>query len=138
MDSEYKKLLPTVVGETKPYWNAAERGQLLIQKCNACSRYQFYPRGFCSHCWSLDIGWVKSSGKGTVWTYTVTFQNRSPGYSEEVPYVVALVELEEGVRMFSNIVECNYQQVSIGMAVQVVFRKATDAITIPYFKRATE
>ncbi|MBI4233642.1 MAG: hypothetical protein HY686_04290, partial [Chloroflexi bacterium] len=72
---EYKKVLPNIVGETKPYWDGCRRGELLVQQCNRCHKFQFYPRGFCSHCWGTDIQWVKSSGKGTVWTFTVTHQN---------------------------------------------------------------
>ena len=133
---EYQKILPSTSPETKRYWDACKRGQLLTQKCNDCGEYQFYRRAFCSHCWSYSIEDVVSSGKGTVWTYTVTYQNRAPGYRDEVPYVVALVELEGGIKMFTNIVECNPEDVRIGMPVEVVFQKATDDITIPYFKPA--
>ena len=133
---DWNKPLPSVVGETKAYWDSCRRGQLLIQKCDACNEYQFYPRGICAHCWSNDIKWIKASGKGTVWTYTVTYQNRTPGFAEEVPYVLALVELEEGVKMFTNIVECDPRQVSIGMAVEVTFVPATDQISVPFFKPA--
>ena len=135
--AEWKKPLPTIVGETLPYWEACRRDELLIQRCNGCSLYQFYPRGICANCWSGNIAWVKAGGKGTVWTFTVTYQNRSPGFSEEVPYVLALVELEEGVKMFTNIVECEPRDVRIGMPVEVTFVKATDQVTIPYFKPAT-
>ena len=70
---------PTVVGETRPYWQGCRQGELLIQKCVKCGEYQFYPRGICANCWSDDgIRWVQASGKGTVWTYTVTYQNRTP------------------------------------------------------------
>ncbi|GBD11030.1 hypothetical protein HRbin23_00680 [bacterium HR23] len=134
---QYKKLLPAISGETRPYWEACKRGELLIQKCQKCGKYQFYPRGFCSHCWANEPPqWVKASGKGKVYTFTVTYQNRSPGYAEEVPYVLALVELEEGVRMFTNILECKPEDVRIGMPVEVVFRKVTDQVTIPYFRPA--
>lgn len=132
--ADWKKPLPTVVGETKPYWDACRRGELLVQRCDRCGECQFYPRGICANCWSNDIRWVRSSGKGTVWTYTVTYQNRTPGFAEEVPYVLALVELEEGVRMFTNIVQCQPREVSIGMPVEVTFAAATDQISIPYFK----
>ncbi len=135
--ADWKKPLPTVVGETRPFWDACHRGELLVQKCDRCGEYQFYPRGICANCWSNDIRWVRSSGKGTVWTYTVTYQNRTPGFAEEVPYVLALVELEEGVRMFTNIVECRAQEVAIGMPVEVTFIAATDQISVPYFKPAT-
>ena len=72
---EWNKPLPTISGETKPYWDHCRRGELLIQKCDSCEEYQFYPRGICANCWSNDIQWVTASGKGTVWTFTVTYQN---------------------------------------------------------------
>ena len=134
--TEWKKPLPTISGETRPYWEACRRGQLLIQRCDACQAWQFYPRGICSGCWSTDIRWVPSSGRGTVWTFTVTRQNRTPGFAEEVPYVLALVELEEGVKMFSNIVGCDPGEVAIGMPVEATFIRATDQISVPYFKPA--
>ena len=133
---EWNKPLPTVSGETKPFWDYCRRGELLIQKCDRCGEYQFYPRGICANCWSNEIRWVTASGKGTVWTFTVTYQNRTPGFAEEVPYVLALVELDEGVRMFSNIVECDPLEVTIGMPVEVTFVRATDQFSIPYFKPA--
>ena len=77
---------------------------------------------------------ITSSGKGTVWTFTVTYQNGTPGFAEDVPYVLALVELEEGVRMFTNIVECDPRSVTIGMPVEVTFIQATNQISVPYFK----
>jgi uncharacterized OB-fold protein len=131
---EWNKPLPTISGETKPYWDHCRRGQLLIQKCDSCGEYQFYPRGICANCWSNDIQWIISSGKGTVWTFTVTYQNGTPGFAEDVPYVLALVELEEGVRMFTNIVECDPRSVTIGMPVEVTFVQATTQISVPYFK----
>ncbi|MBI4338448.1 MAG: Zn-ribbon domain-containing OB-fold protein [Chloroflexi bacterium] len=135
--SQYKKLLPAISGETRPYWDACARGDLLVQRCGICGKYQFYPRGFCSHCWSQrDLQWVKSSGKGLVWSYTITRQNRMPGYNEEVPYVLALVELEEGVRMFTNIVGCKPEEVAVGMPVEVTFVRAAEGVSIPYFKPA--
>ena len=134
--ADWNKPLPTISGETKPYWDSARRGQLMIQKCDSCAEYQFYPRGICANCWSNDIQWYRASGKGTVWTFTVTHQNRTPGFGEDVPYVLALVELEEGVRMFTNIVECEPRDVKIGMAVEVTFVRANDQISIPYFKPA--
>ena len=132
----WNKPLPTVSGETKPFWDACRRGQLLIQKCDRCGEFQFYPRGICANCWSEDIRWVTASGKGTVWTFTVTYQNRTPGFAEDVPYVLALVELEEGVRMFTNIIECQPRDVSIGMPVEVTFVQANNQISVPYFRPA--
>lgn len=135
---EWNKPLPTIVGETRPYWESCRRGQLVIQRCAVCGEYQFYPRGICAHCWSTEVEWVEVSGRGTVWTYTVTYQNRTPGFAEEVPYVLALVELAEGVKLFTNIVECRPQEVRIGMPVEVTFVRANDRVTVPYFKPAGE
>ena len=131
---EWNKPLPTISGETTPYWDNCRRGRLLIQKCDSCGEYQFYPRGICANCWSNDIQWITSSGKGTVWTFTVTYQNGTPGFAEDVPYVLALAELEEGVRMFTNIVDCDPRSVTIGMPVEVTFIQATNQISVPYFK----
>ena len=131
---EWTKPLPTISGETKPFWDNCRRGQLLIQKCDRCNEYQFYPRAICANCWSNDIRWVTASGKGTVWTFTVTYQNRTPGFVEDVPYVLALVELEEGVRMFTNVIECDPREVTIGIPVEVTFVRATDQVSVPYFK----
>ena len=134
--SEWNKPLPTISGETKPFWDACRRGNLIIQKCDRCQEYQFYPRGICANCWCQDIRWVTATGKGTVWTFTVTRQNRTLGFEEDLPYVLALVELDEGVKMFTNIIECDPNEVKIGMPVEVTFVQANQQITIPYFKPA--
>ena len=131
---EWTKPLPSVSGETKTFWDGCRQGKLLIQRCEACNRFQWYPRGICANCWAGDVRWVQASGKGTIWTFTVTNQNRTAGFVDDVPYVVALVELEEGVRMFCNIVECSPREVSIGMQVEVTFTRATDQISIPVFR----
>ena len=133
---DWNKPLPTIVGETKPFWESCRRGQLVIQQCALCREYQFYPRGICAHCWTEDIKWVEATGRGTVWTYTVTYQNRTPGFAEDVPYILALVELEEGVKMFTNLVDCNPREAHIGMTVEVTFVRANDRVTVPYFKPA--
>lgn len=131
---QWKKLLPTVTGETKPFWDACKEGRLLLQRCRACGEHQSYYRGFCAHCWSRDVEDVVSSGRGTVWSYTVTHQNRTPGYKEELPYVVALVELEGGVKVFTNIVGCDAERVHIGMAVKLTFAQAENGTSIPLFE----
>ena len=132
----WKKPLPTITGETLPFWDACRQGRLLLQRCGRCQEFQFYPRGICANCWCADVNWVEASGRGTVWTFTVTRLNRDPGFIQDVPYVLALVELDEGVKMFTNIVECNPDDVVIGMTVEVTFVRATDQVTVPYFKPA--
>ena len=96
----------------------------------------YYPRGFCLHDLTADFDWLRCSGKGTVYTFTVTHQNQSAGFRENLPYVMAYVELEEGVRMLTNIVDCDPEQVRIGMPVEVTFEDLTDEVSVPLFRPA--
>ena len=89
MTTTWNKPLPSIVGETKPFWDSCRRGQLVIQRCVECGQYQWYPRGICADCWTDSVEWVQASGRGTVWTYTITQQNRTTGFAEMVPYVLA-------------------------------------------------
>lgn len=133
---EYLKPLPLVDDVSRPFWIGCRRKELLLQKCDLCGRFRFYPRPLCPHCFSEQAHWVKASGRGAVYSYTVTHQNLAPGFAEEVPYVLAIVELEEGVRMTSNIVGCRPEEVSIGMSVQAVFQWVSLEITLPKFAPA--
>ncbi len=132
--TKWKKSLPSVSGETKNFWDAALRGKYLLQKCRNCKKFQTHYRAFCCHCWSHDVQDVEASGKGVVWTYTVAYMNRTPGWEDEVPYVVAQIELKEGVMVLSNIINCKPESVKIGMPVKVTFVKATPEIAMPYFE----
>jgi uncharacterized OB-fold protein len=107
--------------ESEPFFDAAREERLLIQKCSACNVYQFYPRKICVHCGSSDVEWVDASGKGNVHTYTVIHQQGMPGWRDEVPFVAAIIDLEEGVRMTSNVVDVDPASMTIGMPVEVTF-----------------
>jgi uncharacterized OB-fold protein len=130
----YKKYLPRIDEESRGYWEALARHELYFQRCRDCGRKRFYPRALCPNCLSSATEWVRASGRATVYSFTVTHQNQAPGFREELPYVLALVELEEGVRMMSNVIGCAPDQVRIGMAVEVVFEDATPEITLPRFR----
>ena len=132
--STWEKPLPVISGETMPFWTACQRGILLIQHCPQCGFYQFYPRALCSNCWSLSVDWIESSGEGQIWAYTVTYQNRTAGFTKDLPYVLALVELKEGIKLFTNVIDCEPSDVKIGMSVKVTFTRANDKVSIPYFK----
>jgi uncharacterized OB-fold protein len=125
--------LPQPTRITQPYWDAARENRLMIQQCGNCHQHQFYPRQFCVSCLSEDIKWVASSGRGKVYTYTINRRSANPAMSELVPYVVAAVDLEEGVRMIANIVDTPVDQVKIGSPVEVRFEKLSDEITLPQF-----
>jgi hypothetical protein len=115
--------LPVPDVETQPFWDAAAEGRLLIKHCNACDRAFFYPRDHCPRCWSTDTGWREAAGTGTVYTFTVIHQNDLPPFRDRVPYVVAIVELDEGVRMTTNLEGVEPGSVACGMAVRVSFRQ---------------
>lgn len=135
MTTEYKKPLPYVHNETKTYWDGAKAHRLIIRKCRACGQYHFYPRDFCPSCFSFDVEWVKASGRGTVYSVTICHVP-AQGFKDVVPYNLVLVELEEGPRMMSNIVDCPNDDITIGMAVEVVFDDVTPEVTLPKFRAA--
>jgi uncharacterized OB-fold protein len=128
--------LPVPDLETEPYWAAAKEGKLLIQRCNACERPFFYPRPFCPHCWSDDVEWIEASGRATLYTWSVVRQNDLPPWPTRVPYVAAVVDLEEGPRMLTNVEGCAPEDLAEGMALVVDFRVETDDITLPIFRPA--
>ena len=132
--------LPAPDAETAPYWEATKEGRLLIKQCNGCGRPFFYPRAACPRCWSADTEWREASGRGTVYTYTVVHQNDLPPFRDRVPYVVAEIDLEEGVRMTSNVESIDPEDVRCGMPVVVAFRSEpkseTETVAIPVFNPA--
>jgi uncharacterized protein len=128
--------LPSPDAETQPWWDAANDERLLIKRCNSCTKPHFYPRPFCPHCWSEDVEWVEASGRATLYTFSIVRRNDLPPFGERVPYVAAAVDLEEGPRMLTNIVDCDEADLAIGMALEVAFRKETDEYTFPVFRPA--
>ena len=136
MAASIPKPLPAVTRETAPYWEGCKRHELRVQKCAACGNYQFYPRIYCSRCFSDRVEWTKVSGRAKVTTFTIVRRPVSPAFADDVPYVVALVTLDEGPTMMTNIVGCAPDQVAIGMAVAVTFEEWTEEISIPKFRPA--
>ena len=118
--------------DSRPYWEGLARGELRIQHCDTCGRNVFYPRSLCPHCHADTLSWIVASGKGTIYSYTVVHQAFG-SFAEETPFVVAIVELEEGVRMMSNIIDAPRERVAIGLPVQVIFEAAGEDLTLPYF-----
>jgi uncharacterized OB-fold protein len=127
---------PALDSETRPYWEAAGRGELVIQRCGACGVLRHRPRALCPACLSDDVSFVRASGRGRVHTYTVTHQNQAPPFRDALPYVLAYVDLDEGVRLLTNIVGCRPEEVSVGLPVQVEFADRADDIAIPLFRPA--
>lgn len=128
--------LPEPDPETAPYWEAARDGRLTYKECRSCRQAFFYPRARCPRCWSADTVWRDASGDGTVHTFTVVHQNDLPPFKDRVPYVVALIDLEAGVRMTSNVEGCPPEDVECGMPVRVAFRQeaaGSETFSIPVF-----
>jgi hypothetical protein len=130
----YKKPLPVLQPWSKAFWEAAKQHKLTIQACNDCGLKIFYPRKYCPNCWSSNLGWSEASGKGKVFSYSITLAGVEERFSEDLPYVLALVDLEEDIRMMTNIVDCKPEEVFIGMNVEVTFRDITDEFSLPMFR----
>ena len=122
---------PLIDNESKPFWDGLNRHELWMQKCEDCEKYIFYPRLLCPHCFSSQVGWVQASGQGTIYSYTVVHRGMGP-FADQTPYVVAIVELDEGVRMMTRILGSR-EQIAIGKAVTVTFEQVDDDLILPYF-----
>ena len=128
--------LPTPEGDTIEWWQAAKDGRLLVKHCRACGAYSYYPRPFCPECWSQDVEWHEASGRATLYTWSVIYNNDQPPFRDRVPYVAAIVDLEEGPRMMTNVVDTPFEDLQVGMALTVRFREISDDYTIPVFAPA--
>ena len=132
-----KKPLPHLDEENRWFWEACARHELFLQRCRPCGHLRFYPRALCPYCLSPAVEFTRASGRGTVYSFTVTYQNQAPGFRDELPYVMAIVELSEGPRLLTNIVDSKPDDVAIGMPVEVVFEDVDESVAIPKFRKAT-
>jgi uncharacterized OB-fold protein len=130
----YATPLPAVNQDSAPYWRAAREGRLLLRHCQACGKMMFYPRAVCPACLSTDLAWVEASGRGEVYSATICHRAPDQTFRALVPYVIALIDLDEGPRLMSNITGCEPHEVRIGARVEIWFDAATDEIGIPKFK----
>lgn len=128
---------PVVNADSAPYWQGARDNKLLLQRCSDCGTLRFFPRYLCTECGSDNTGWVEATGRGTVHSFTVVHRAAFPEFQERTPYVVALIDLEEGPRMMSNIVGADALEVAIDDAVTVEFEdRGDDGAKVPQFRRA--
>ena len=128
--------LPVIDDFTQAWWEAAADERLLVRRCRDCESVHFYPRPFCPTCWSEDGEWLEVSGRATLYTWSEVFMNDLPPFKERLPYIAAVVDLDEGPRMMTELVDCDAAQLSVGMPVTVSFRKETDDVTVPVFRLA--
>jgi uncharacterized OB-fold protein len=134
---DYLKPVPEADPDSAPFWAACREHRLMLQKCTGCGAFRYPPGPFCSHCRSRRSEWIQSAGRARVFSWiVVTHPVPKDVYAGDVPYVVALVELDEGVRMASNIVGCAPSDVRGDMRVEVLFDDVAPGITLPRFKPA--
>lgn len=127
--------LPTIEAETAPWWEAARKGELLIRRCGDCGKAHLYPRPFCPACWSENVTWERATGAGTLYTWSEVRSNDLPPFRSRVPYIAAIVDLDEGPRLETTIIDATEADLVIGMRVTVDFQHDDEAdLTLPVFR----
>ena len=138
MSEEYSLPLPNITSEAKPFWDGLSEQKLLIPKCNKCNHLFMYPKAYCPNngCFSDDLSWEHVSGRGKVYSFTVVHRSADVRFQEiasQNPYVFALIELDEGPKLISNLINCEIDSIAIGASVQIIFEKINSDITLPKF-----
>jgi len=129
------KPIPSPTSATEPFWSGCARQELLLRCCKACGAFNAPTRYVC-RCGCTELTWVPSSGRGIVYSFTVVHRAPDPSFKEDVPYVIAIVELAEGVRLMSNIVSCSPEAVHIDMPVEVLFETVSEGVGVAKFRPA--
>lgn len=125
---------PIPDAESQPFWDATVDGRLRVQECEICGQRQLYGRTLCTNCHSAALRWIESDGRGTIYSCTVIRQNPNRSFKHLIPFVVALVDLDEGPRVMSNVVGSEPEDVHIGARVRVRFESVSDAAALPLFE----
>jgi uncharacterized OB-fold protein len=131
-------VVPLPDDASMPYWDAAREGRLLIQRCNHCREFQFYPRPFCARCLAPDPEWVQAAGTGHIHTFSVVHRTSDPRFVDQLPYAFAIVRLDEGVRMTANIVDTPFDRLRCELPVRVVFQAVAGGVVVPQFTAIEE
>ena len=139
------KPVPVVDAPSRPFFEGALEGRLLIRRCRACGTFMWPAGGIgmplrprCVACFSGDLEWAQAGGTATLYSFVVMHQVYDPAFADDVPYNISIVELEEGVRMMTNVVECPNEQLEIGMPLEVTFEQLSDEVALPKFRRRPE
>ncbi|MFW6174877.1 MAG: Zn-ribbon domain-containing OB-fold protein [Chloroflexota bacterium] len=134
----YNKPIPVPQPESDHYWEGTKQRELRLRHCKSCDQAYFYPRDICPSCFGGDVDWITASGRGTVYTFAIVHRAPHPGFAEDAPYITALVELEEGPRFPTNLVNVDPDpdKIHIGMPVRVVYEDITEEIALPKFEPA--
>ena len=132
----YNKPIPAPSPETARYWQGCRAHELWLPFCRSCDRFFFYPRRFCPHCFGWDIEWRRVSGRGKVYSYAIQYRAFHPGWADDTPYVTALVQLDEGPRMFTRLVDVDpdLRTLRCDMPVAVDFQDVSEELSLPVFR----
>ena len=138
MTTTPQKPLPQPTPDTKPFWDGCKEHRLVLPRCQDCNQFHYYPRAHCPHCWSRDLTWEQVSGRGKLYSYVINYRP-APGFQDDAPYSIAVVELDEGPRMMTNIVGVPQtpEDLVLDMALEVSFEDVNDEITLPKFRPAS-
>ncbi|MGD9891711.1 MAG: Zn-ribbon domain-containing OB-fold protein [Dehalococcoidia bacterium] len=134
--TEYAKPLPVRTEENAPFWDSAKRHALEMQRCGNCGRFRYPVADFCPRCLSPEFEWQAVSGNATLYSYIIVHQRYDPSFADDLPYNVAVVELDEGPRLVSNIVGIPNGDIRVGMPLTITYEDVTDEFTLPKFKPA--
>ena len=136
--SDYKRPLPEIQPFSQAFWDGTKAHKLLVQHCEDCDINIFYPRRDCPECWDQNLSWIEAKGTAEVYSYTVTYEGVEEMFEDDLPIILAWVDLPEGIRMNTNLLECDPEEVHIGMQVEVMFKDVTAEITLPFFRPVRE
>ncbi len=117
---------------TRPFWDAISAGRLIVQRCSSCEKTFFRPEVACPHCFSTEWRWIESSGRGTLYSFSIVHRAPSPAF--KAPFIFAAVDMEEGWTMFSNVIGLEPEEAKIGMKVQVSFEQLSGELALPLFR----
>jgi uncharacterized OB-fold protein len=132
------KPLPVITDLTRPFWAAAKEGRLVMQKCANCGTVNFHPKPWCIECGSRDLEWTDIKPKGTVYSYTIshTIAMNFPGWKDDLPVLLGLIDLDDGARMYAQVTHCSPEDIHIGMRVSAYFEAISEEAGIPKFRPA--
>ena len=137
-DEDVAKPLPKPSPWSQPFWDAAREHRLVLRRCNTCGAYQHPPYPYCEVCYQEEFSWVDAAGRASLFAFTVNRSAVPYPFVADLPYVTAIVELAEGVRMISNIVECDNGSLRNGMELEVVFNAISDEYTLPQWRPVSQ
>jgi len=132
--AQYLKPLPTITPLNQPYWEGLRRHQLRMQRCDRCGKIWYPPSPLCPQCWSREFTWTALSGRGRVTSWVVFHQSYFKGFDGEIPYNVAEVELDEGPRLMTNIVNVSNEEIKAGIPVEIIYDDVAEELTLAKFQ----